>query len=163
MKAGKYRLQAVLDVRARAQQEAGKTIALRRTELAEAELELRQRLAAAQHCRQQQQTAQVTLRQTLARGTRIRTINLHRTHLADLRLRESALQEAVEKQRAVVFCAEQALEQARVNLIEAAKQVRVIEKHRDNWQREQRRAGEHSEQKAMDEAGAIVHRRQSGI
>lgn len=161
MKAGEYRLQAVMDVRERAQQEAGKTVSLRQAELAEAESELQQRLLAVEDCRRQQQTAQTTMRQTLARGAEVHTINIHRTHLADLRLRESELQQAAEKQRATVLRAEQAVEQALAKLTEAAKELRIIEKHRDNWQHEQRRAGERSEQKTSDEAGTIIHRRQS--
>jgi flagellar export protein FliJ len=53
------------------------------------------------------------------------------------------------------------VERARAALVEAAREVRVIEKHREGWQERQRREAARREQKLNDEIGAILHERKA--
>lgn len=161
MKSNKYKLQTVLDVRERAQAEAGKSLAARREVLVQAEAVMQRCVAAVDECRRAQRAAHDEMWNNLRDGSVARNVNLRRTHLTDLRLRETQLQAAVEKQRAVVERAETEVEQALARLAEALKELQVIVKHRDGWQVEQRRADGRREQKSSDEIGAIIHRRNS--
>jgi flagellar export protein FliJ len=83
----------------------------------------------------------------------------YRTHLADLRQKEQELLVRVEDQSRACKSAEAEVEKAVSALIEASKDVQVIEKHRENWRQRARRDERLREQKTSDEIGAVIHRR----
>jgi flagellar export protein FliJ len=155
----KYRLRPVLDVRQKAKQAAAKLLAARRAQLAEAEAELVRRNTAVDSCRAQQVTAQEKMLEEVTRGLAAHGLVVHRTHLADLRRIEQELVAEVEVQRRTVAAAEAEVDKAVTALIEASKEVQVIEKHHDTWQQSTRREEQRREQKIGDEIGAITHRR----
>ncbi|HEV2802380.1 MAG TPA: flagellar FliJ family protein [Pyrinomonadaceae bacterium] len=159
MPKNKYKLQSVLDVRDRAKQEAMRHVAARRAQLAEAEAELARRLGALEDCRRRQREAREAMLREIEPGAEARRLVAHRTHLADLRNMEGELTERVEEQRAAVVRAEGELEQALAALVEASKEVQAIEKHREEWGRQERRVEQRREQKLTDEIGAIMHGR----
>jgi flagellar export protein FliJ len=84
---------------------------------------------------------------------------LYRTHLADLRRIEQELIVEVEDQERLVSTAENEVEKALAVMIEASKDVQVIEKHHESWQQKTRRDEDRNEQKLGDEIGTITHRR----
>jgi flagellar export protein FliJ len=92
-------------------------------------------------------------------GVEAHTLVVHRTHLADLRRTEEELVTKVEDQRRAVVGAEAEVERAVAALIEASKEVQVIEKHRETWQQRTRREELLREQKIGDEIGAVTYRR----
>ncbi|HEX8455913.1 MAG TPA: hypothetical protein VF656_01225 [Pyrinomonadaceae bacterium] len=159
MPKNKYKLQPVLDVRDRAKQEAMRQVAVRRAQVAEAEAELARRISALAECRRRQVEARETMLREIEPGAAARRLVTHRTHLADLREREGELSERVEEQRAAVARAEGELERALVALVEASKEVQAIEKHREEWGRQERRVEQRREQKLTDEIGSIMHGR----
>jgi flagellar export protein FliJ len=159
MPKNKYRLQPVLDVRDRVKKEATRRVVQRRAQLAEAEAELALRERALEGCRAQQIEARAKMLHEMEAGTEARRLVTHRTHLADLRNTEDELIESVGQQRSVVARAEGELENALAALVEASKEVRAIEKHREEWGLRVRRADERREQKLSDEIGAILHGR----
>jgi flagellar export protein FliJ len=59
----------------------------------------------------------------------------------------------------VVANAEAEVEKALDALIEASREVQVIEKHRETWQQRTRREEQLREQKIGDEIGAVTYRR----
>lgn len=159
MPSRKYRLQPVLDVREQAKREAERLLAARAAQLAEAEEELARRLREVESCRGRQAAAREEMLEEMNAGAEARRALTHRTHLADLRAREEELRAAAEEQRGVVARCEAELERARAALVEAAREVRVIEKHRENWRERERRELARREQKLNDEIGAILHER----
>ena len=159
MRQSKYRLQPVVDVRERAKQEASRVVATRRAQLAEAEAELARREREVARCRAEQRDAQARMFDEARSGAEARRMIAHRTHLADLRCREEELLAAAARQREVAGRAATELDNALAHLVEASKEFQVIERHRQHWRDEQRRDAERREQKANDEAGAIIHRR----
>lgn len=160
MAKNKYRLQPVLDVRDRAKQEAAQRVAARRAQVAEAEAELERRERAVEECRARQREAQEKLAEELQGGVQARHIHSWRAHVSDLRQQEKELLGRVDQQRAVVARAEKDLENALAGLVEASKELQVMEKHRAEWKRQTRRAEERREQKLSDEIGAVIYRRQ---
>jgi flagellar export protein FliJ len=157
----KYRLQPVLGAREQAKREAETLHAARARQLAEAEEELARRLGAVEACRERQAAARAGMLESLKAGAAAAQALAHRTHLADLRAQEETLRAAAEEQRGAVARCEAELERARAALVEAAREVRVIEKHKENWRERERREAVRREQKINDEIGAILHERRS--
>jgi flagellar export protein FliJ len=157
----KYRLQPVLGAREQSKREAERLLAARMAQLAEAEAELARREREVESCRERQASARAEMLEMMNEGAAAARALSHRTHLADLRAQEEALRAAVGEQRAVVARCEAELERARAALVEAAREVRVIEKHKENWREGERRESARREQKLNDEIGAILHERRS--
>jgi flagellar export protein FliJ len=157
----KYRLQPVLGAREQAKREAERLLASRMAQLAEAEEELARRERAVESCRARQAAARAEMLEMMRGGAAAARALAHRTHLSDLRAREEGLRAAVEEQKGAVARCEAELERARAALVEAAREVRVIEKHRDNWRERERLEQARREQKISDEIGAILHERRS--
>ena len=155
----KYNLQRLLEVRARAREAAVELLAERRAQLAAAERELAARRKAVEDCRQAQQRAQSEMLEKSRNGIKNSEILVHRQHLSDLRETEIELLAAVEAQQAVVERAAVEVEKALHHLTEATKELQAIEKHRENWRREQKIELNRKEQKNNDEIGAILHER----
>lgn len=155
----KYRLQPVLDVRGQAKQAAARLVAARREQLAAAQAELFRRQQALAECRQRQAAVQEKMLEEFDGSAEARTLVTYRTHLADLRQTEQELLERVEAQCRACESAEAEVEKAVAALIEASKEVQVIEKHRENWHQRAQRDERHREQKISDEIGALIHRR----
>ncbi|HEX8352378.1 MAG TPA: flagellar FliJ family protein [Pyrinomonadaceae bacterium] len=155
----KYRLQPVLGAREQTKREAERLLAARMAQLAEAEDELARRVREVEACRERQASARAEMIEMMSEGAAASRALAHRTHLADLRAREDVLRAAAEEQRGVVARCEAELERARAALVEAAREVRVIEKHRENWRERERRETVRREQKLNDEIGAILHER----
>lgn len=155
----KYRLQPVLGAREQAKREAERALAARIKQLAEAEEELARRLGEVEACRGRQAAARAEMLQAMSGGAAASRALAHRTHLADLRAQEETLRAAAEEQRGAVARCEAELERARAALVEAAREVRVIEKHKENWRERERRDELRREQKLNDEIGAILHER----
>jgi flagellar export protein FliJ len=157
----KYRLQPVLDVRERAKQEAERLVAARLAQLAEAEEELARRVREVALCRERQEAARAEMFEEMRGGSAAARAVAHRSHLADLRALEDQLRAAADEQRGAVARCETELEAARAALVEAAREAKVIEKHREQWRERERRDGVRREQKMNDEIGAILHERHS--
>ena len=157
----KYRLQPVLGAREQAKREAERLLAARMAQLAEAEEELARRLRAVEECRGRQTSARAEMLEALKGGAAASKALAHRTHLADLRTQEETLRTAAEEQRGAVARCETEVERSRAALVESAREVRVIEKHKENWREQERRESVRREQKINDEIGAILHERRS--
>lgn len=152
----KYRLQTVLNVRERAKKDAAQLVVLRRQQLsaAEAELERRQQNVVANL--QKQKNAKEEMLDQMREGIEARNALNYRTHLADLREQEIFLRAEVIAQERVVSQAAAEVEKALEFLAQTAKELKVIETHKDNWQQLKRRESEKKEQKLNDEIGAIL-------
>lgn len=158
--ADKYKLQRLLEMRERTRDDAALFLTECRRELTATENELNKRKKSVENCRREQAETQNGLIEKSQSGMKSSEIVRYRQRLADLRESEKSLIAAVEEQKAVVLRAEQKVDKALNALNEAAKEVKVIEKHRENWQTEKKIESERREQKLNDEIGAILHERQ---
>lgn len=159
MKAKKYRLETVLQIRNRAKDEAARLVALRLEQLDQAEAELSRRRLNLQACFEKQNQALNLMHEDLDKGIQAKGVLAHQNYLNDLRKTEIELREAVEKQIRTVAKAEKELEAARENLIETARNLKSIETHKANWQQAELAEENRREQKISDEIGAILHGR----
>lgn len=159
MKAKKYRLETVLAIRHRAKEEAAWQAALRQQQLESAEEELVRRQENLRDCCERQIKAQNSMRAEIGSGIKAQNILAHQNYLNDLRKLETELKNEVEKQIQTVRNSEKELETAREKLSEAARDLRSIEVHKENWQVSERTEHNRREQKISDEIGAILHGR----
>lgn len=158
----KYRLQPVLEIRVQARQAAARAAAGRREELAEAAAELVRRGDEVAACRARQAAAQEEMFDEAARGAEARRLVTHRAYLADLRHIERELSSRYEQQRAAVTLAEGELERAVATLLEAVKEVQVIESHHRSWRERTGREEGRRAQKLSDEVAALTRQHRRG-
>jgi flagellar export protein FliJ len=157
----KYRLQTVMNMRERARADAAQTVAASRERLDAAEAELARRERAVEVCARQQTESSEQMMMQINNGAEAREIINYRTHLADLRTRETFLRAEAAAQTETVNNARRELETALERLKLAAKEFKVIETHRENWRETRRRASAKKDQKLTDEIGAILHNKKS--
>lgn len=158
MQPKKYRLETVLQIRARAKDEAARQVALRYERLAQAEEELNRRQLNLQICYERQNAAQAAMLEDLTKASQAKKILAHKNYLRDLRNLETELLAAVEQQKQTVAKAEAEVDSAREKLVEAARELKAIEVHKTNWQAAESAAHTRREQKLSDEIGSILHR-----
>ncbi len=159
-KSEKYNLQRLLEMRERVRDETALYLAECRRLLTVAEIELKNRIQAVENCRQKQQVTQTEMIEESASGIKSAELVRFRKYLADLREEEEKLLTAVELQKEAVTRAEKVVDNALNKLHEDAKEVKVIEKHRENWRNENKINDERREQKSNDEIGTILHERE---
>ncbi|MFN7928229.1 MAG: flagellar FliJ family protein [Blastocatellia bacterium] len=157
MKKPKYRLEPLVYLREKAKQEAERLTGERRNKLLIAEAELERRQHSVTQCRTEQNQKRDAMLHQASGGIEAGHLQNHRLHLADLKDMEAQLNEAVETQQQVVRRAEVELEKALAHLLEATKELRTVEKHREVWRERMRQESLRQEQKLNDEIGALLH------
>ena len=152
-----YRLQALLDVRERkkeaAEQHLGACmVALRKEEekLGEMQQEL-QRMINARTRRRQEFLEKAMQGEVSA----LDAINNNK-FLERLKQQEEAQLAAIEGQKAVIAQRQQDVELARQQLIVANQELKALEKHRDKWIEEIKKARAMREEDAMDEMAQTI-------
>ncbi len=155
----KYNLQRLLETRGRGRENAIQYLANCRLNLAQAVEELDRRVEAVQNCRQTQFNARQAMLEKSKSGVKNSEMLGHQQYLTDLREQETELLAAVEKQKQTIERREREVADALDALKEATKELQVIEKHKENWQRGQKIAANRREQKTNDEIGALLHER----
>lgn len=153
----KYRLRTVVDIREKAKKDAAQFVALKRQQLAAEEVELERCQRAVEANLKKQKEAYQSMIDEMNQGAEARFAITHRVHSADLRDQEIVLRANVVKQEKAVVQAENEVNKALELLAEAAKELKVIEKHRENWQVNRKIEHEKREQKLNDEIGAILY------
>lgn len=153
----KYRLQPVLDVRDKEKKNAAQHLIICREHLTKEEEELSKRNQAVEDCRQQQSIAQQTLLETASQGTKAHKLIFHRNYINNLIQDEEELKILVKKQTSVVIRAEEQVEKAVEKLAEASKELKVIEKHKEEWQKMKKKELEKLEQKLTEEIGTVMY------
>lgn len=157
---GKYNLQRLLEMRERARDAAVQYLEECRRQLARAEDELITRKSQVEVCRREQTRLQDALIGKSQGGIKSTDIVRFRQYLGDLREKEIRLLKSVEEQKAIITREERKVEKALTELTQTAKELKVIEKHRENWQLENKKEALRREMKTNDETGAILHERQ---
>jgi len=157
MRKTKYRLEVVLDVRSKKKDEAAQFLAICRQELREAKRELERRKVFLEDCRKQMADARKRMMTEFGDGTSAGNIVAHRDYLGMLKSREQDIIESLEEQSVVIKNAEKAVDDALEKLVDASKELQVIEKHQEKWKKSIKRKANKDEQKLNDEIGAILH------
>jgi flagellar export protein FliJ len=150
-----YRLQTLIEMRERAKEEAEhafsdsvKALAKEKAELERLQQELVTRKA------MRQQKVKEYLQQVMAKGaTGIGGFNLMNRYEARLKDEEAQLALEIERQRDAVITAEKLVEQRRREMAEAAKELKAIEKHKENWKKQLKEERDKREEMNQEEIG----------
>lgn len=153
-----YRLQALLDIRTRAEDEAKEAFSAA-VKAAEKE---KQALAGMQkdlERKKVERKAKVAafLQEMTAKGGGISGFQQMSRFEQRLKDDEAQLALEIERQKEIVVQAEKLVEQRRAEMADAAKEKKAIEKHRDNWKAEIRKERMAKEEMNQEEIGNTLH------
>ncbi|MBJ6763108.1 flagellar assembly protein FliH [Myxococcaceae bacterium JPH2] len=149
-----YRLQALLDMRSKAKEEAEQAFSAAIKVLEKEKVE-QQRLEAELERRKRERKARVTeyLQQVMAKGAGINGMNLMNRFEERLKDEEAQVALQIDHQKEVVKAAERAVEQRRYVMAEAAKELKAIEKNKETWQKQVRAERQQREELTQEEIG----------
>ena len=152
-----YRLETLLEMRARAKEEAEQAFsaAIKALEKEKAELKrLEDELAR----RKAERKAKVMayLNEVMAKGAGINGMNMMARFEQRLKDEEAQVALDIERQREVVKVAERTVEQRRAQMAEAAKELKAIEKHKENWQKQIKYERQQREELTQEEIGSAL-------
>jgi len=153
-----YRLQTLIEMRERAKEVAEqafsdsvKALAKEKAELQRLEDDLVTRKA------MRKQKVQEYLQQVMAKGvTGIGGFNQMNRYEARLKDEEAQLALEIERQRDAVITAEKLVEQRRREMAEAAKELKAIEKHKENWKKQVKYERQQREEMTQEEIGSAL-------
>lgn len=153
-----YRMQTVLEMRERAEEEAKQAfsdatqaVVKARAEQKRLEDDLERRKA------ERKQRVEAYLQEIVQRTTGIAGMN--QMYRFEQRLKDEEAQVAldIEKQKLVVKAAEKLLEQRRMEMAEAAKELKAIEKHKEKWAKEVKAERDKREDLSQEEIGNALY------
>lgn len=150
--ATQYRLETVLELRRRAEDEAKHAFADAQKALAAAQQEL-QRMEKDLERRQRERKAMVDayLQELMAKGMGVKAVQEMGRYERRLRDEEEELARQIEAQKRVVEQCRAEVERKRMALAEAAKEVKAIEKHKEKFLAQVRAEREMREDLASEE------------
>lgn len=153
----KYRLEALLRIKARMKKRAEMALARAIIELKKAKERLEELKEEKERIVERWEEARKEMRAEMDAGVVVKKGNVHVNFMRKLKEDEEAKQEEIEDQEAVVEDCEAAVARARREYIEAAKQLQIMEKHKELWEKKVKAELTRREQKEMDELGGAIH------
>jgi flagellar export protein FliJ len=149
-----YRLQALQDIRARAKEEAEQAFsaAIKALEKEKAEL---QRLVDDLERRKRERKEKVAayLKEVMAKGAGINGLNMMGRFEERLKDEEAQVALEIQRQQEAVKVAERLVEQRRRQMADAAMELKAIEKHKENWQKQVKYERQQREELNQEEIG----------
>ncbi len=153
-----YRLEVLLDIRTKAEEAAKDAFA---EALKAAEKEKKQLVTMNQQLErmkvERKAKVQAFLQEMSAKGGGIS--GFQQMGRFEQRLKDEEAQFAldIERQKEVVIQAEQLVEQRRMEMAEAAKEKKAIEKNKEAWAKQVKKERAEKEENNQDEIGAVLH------
>ena len=153
-----YRLQTLLGIRERKEEEAKQAFAEAMQAVFKAQEE-QKRLEADLLQRQQSRKQKIAdyMKEILAKGTGAGGISAMNTFENRLKDEEALVALQIEKQKGVVKAAEKVREQRRLDMAEAAKDKKAIEKHKEHWAKDVKHQRDQREELTQEEIGSALH------
>jgi len=97
------------------------------------------------------------VKEIVSNGTGVKGMSNMYAFESRLKAEEAQVALEIEKQKVVVRQAEKRLEQRRMEMAEAAKELKAIEKHKDKWTKEVRAERQMREELNQEEIGNALH------
>lgn len=157
MPAKKYRLQALLTIKQRLKKKAEVQLALAIKALMEAKEKLKKLEEEKEEIVRKWEESRKEMKSKMAYGAFVGEGNVHVNFLRKLKEDEEAKEEEIQDQKQVVSEAEDSVKKARKDYIEACKELRVMEKHKELWEKKVREELSRKEEREMDELGNVIH------
>lgn len=153
-----YRLQVLLDIRTKAEEAAKDAFA---EALKAAEKEKKQLVTMNQQLErmkvERKAKVQAFLQEMTQKGGGISGFQAMGRFEQRLKDEEAQFVLDIERQKEVVLQAEALVEQRRMEMAEAAKEKKAIEKNKENWAKEVKAERQKKEESNQEEIGAVLH------
>jgi type III secretion system (T3SS) protein YscO len=153
-----YRLQTLLEIRARAKEAAEQVFSEAVREVAKQEKE-QQRLEQDLEQRKgdRQKKVDLYLQEIMAKGAGVSGMNSMNRYEQRLKDEEAQVALEIERQKEVVKRAKRTMEEKRQEMAQAAMDLKAIEKHKENWQKAVRAERAAREELNQEEIGNTLH------
>lgn len=153
----KYRLQALLTIKAHAKKRAETALALAIKALKEAKKHLEKLKEEKKKIVERWKKGRAEMKAKMAHGAVVGEGNVHINFLRKLKEDEEAKEKEIEEQKQVIAECEEKVAVARRKYIDACKELRVMEKHKELWEKKIRDELTRKEEREMDELGGTIH------
>jgi len=153
----KYRLQALLVIKQRMKTKAETALAVAIKKLIEAREKLKKLEKEKEEIIEAWKQARLEMKAKVAHGVMIGEGNVYVNYLRKLKEDQEKKEQEIEDQKGVVLETENGVKVARKEYIEACKELRVMEKHKELWQKKIRAEISRREEREMDELGNVIH------
>lgn len=153
----KYRLQALLMVKQRMKKRAEILLARAIRELLDEREKLKKLEAELVRLVERWQAARTEMDRAVRSGAAVGEGNVHVNYLRALKEDEAAKEEEIEEQNGVIEEAQLRVARARREYIDAAKELQIMEKHKELWRKKLQGIINRSEAKKLDELGQAIH------
>jgi hypothetical protein len=153
-----YRLQTLLEIRQRAKEAAEQAFSEAVREVTKQEKEqkrLEDDLVARKADRKRK--VDLYLQEVMAKGTGVAGMNSMNRYEARLKDEEQQVALDIERQKEVVKRAQRVQEEKRLEMVQAAMDLKAIEKHKEKWQKEVKAARDAREELVQEEIGNALH------
>ncbi len=153
----KYRLEALLKMRTHEKKRAEIALAKAIAALQEAKKKLETLKEEKKEIVKEQKEAKKKMDHKMSGGGLIGEGCFHVNFLRKLKEDEVQKEEKIEEQKGVVEEATEKVAKCRRNYIDSVKQLRIMEKHKELWEKKLRQELNRLEEKEMDELGQTIH------
>jgi len=153
----KYRLQPVLDSKEKRKNEAEKALAETRAELERQRNLLRTREEEVTRAIKKKDDTSADLMKKMDRGMESEKITEGRAFIDVLKRNIEIARKKADNQKKVVHQWEQKVEAALMKVTEATKEMKVIEKHKENWTEAEKKEIEIKEEKEQEEVAQNMY------
>ena len=153
----RYRLQALLTIKAHAKKRAEIALAKAIIALKKAEERLEELKEEKKKIVERWKKARIEMKERVARGAFVGEGNVHVNFLRKLKEDEEQKDEEIEDQKLTVEECKENVAVARRKYIDAAKELQVMEKHKELWEKKIRAEITRREEREMDELGSTIH------
>lgn len=153
----RYRLQALLVIKQRLKTKAEVALAVAIKKLMEAREKLKKLEKEKEEIIEAWKLARKEMKSKVAQGVMIGEGNVYVLYLRKLKEDEEKKNQEIEDQKQVLEEAEAGVKAARKEYIEACKELRVMEKHKELWAKKLRAEISRREEREMDELGNVIH------
>ena len=157
-KSEKYRLQIVLERKEEARDEAARHLAEMREQLhKEQQEEARLREELRQNRERQREEYENMLKGGPTGGLNVSETHQALNYIKYLDVKAKELDGAIEVQKIRVQKAEKAVEEALQELIQASRELQVMQKHKERWEKKMRFERERKDQEETNEIGNVIY------
>lgn len=157
-KRSEYRLQPLLQIKDRAKKRAESALARAIAKLAEEQRKLKKLEEEKQKIIEKRKATRREMHEKMITGhARVSDSRVRGNYLRRLEEEQKKKEEEIEAQKKVISNCELQVKRARRDYIDAVKELRVMEKHKELWKKKLALEISREEEKEMDELGNVIH------
>ncbi len=153
----KYRLQALLTTKERIKKRAEMALAIAITELRKAKERLEELKEEKKEIIEKWKEARIEMKKRMSGGAFVGEGTVHVNYLRKLKEDEEAKEKEIEEQKEVISDCEAKVAKARQDYIDAVKEVRIMQKHKELWEKKLNEEITKKEEAELDELGSTIH------